>query len=567
MSPAPTLTGQTGARDRRHSPTRGAQPRRDAPDGGPGAKAPASLDTVGTTLPVRPKGLASGHFNENAHGRAAVASAGAAPSLSQLWCAAVEDDDACPELVTWEPAHEVRDVVERDGRLWRRTRTVEGRARHPKSSAVLVWEGGEARAEARDGVPGHRWSWLPAHTSRRARAHGRCAPRGRLCATGPRPPRAPRAPEGRGARASWRRYAELVSRELVTLGHARTAERLRLCGTSCEVQTCHGCGDPHATVAVIAGCDVRACVLCARRRAARESARVAGAADRVAGYVWEALPRACDETARALAAREEQTRHTAARARELGRLRRVAGELRGAWRGRWAWRMITISPAWRPADRASYTPAQLAARLDEVRAAWRRLWVEHLSAGGYAAAYVSVELSAGGHVHLHALHYGPFARQDALERTARCMVDVRAARGDAVREVVKYALKAPTPRAGWMGGDSAPTTHPRLAAAWVVATRGRRLVEPYGAMRAALAAEDACGPGEEEQEREAPRCASCGSCDLTDPARRVTAHVAREAHELARATGRDRWTLRAEVASRAGGPTLPARVRITGAGM
>jgi len=353
-----------------------------------------------------------------------------------------------------------------------------------------------------------------------------------------------------------------VARELVALGHARTAERLRLCGTSCEVQTCHGCGDPHATVAVVAGCDVRACVLCARRRAARESARVAGAAERVAGYVWQDLPRAQGETARALFAREDQSRHTAARARELGRLRRVAGELRAAWRGKWAWRMVTISPPWEPARRESYTPAALAARLDAVRAAWRRVWSEHLGAGGHAAAYVSVECSAGGHVHLHALHYGPYVRHAALAESAGCMVDVRAARGDAVREVVKYALKAPTPRAGWMGGDSAPTTHPRLAAAWVVATRGRRLVEPYGAFRRALAAEDACGPGDEE--REAPRCASCGSCDLTSPARRVTAHVAREAHELARATGRDRWTLRAEVAARAGGPALPARVRFTG---
>jgi len=488
-------------------------------------------------------------------------SAGAAPSLSQGWCAAVEDSEVCPELVTWQPAHEVRDVVAIDGKRFLRTRTVEGRARHPKGEAVRVWEGDAPRWELREGVRGHRWSWLPAHTSRAARAHGRCAPRGRLCA-GARAPFTPRAPEGRGSRASWRRYTDLVARELVTLGHARTAERLRLCGTSCEVQTCHDCGDPHASVAIIAGCDVRACMVCQRRRAAVESKRVGGAADRVPGYVWQSIPKAGEEIADKLRAREEQPRATAAQARDIARLRRVAAELRGAARGRWAWRMVTLSPKWAPSERESYSPRALAARLDEVRAAWSRVWHEHLSAGGFAAAYTAVECSAGGHVHLHALHYGPFVLQESLARSARMMVDVRAAHGNAAREAVKYALKGPTPRASWMGGESAEVTHPRLAAAWVVATRSRRLVEPYGAFRAALHAEDECTPSDEEEtEHREPECASCGSRSLTDPARRVTAHVAREAHELARATGKERWSLRAEVDARSGAK-IPARVKI-----
>jgi len=108
------------------------------------------------------------------------------------------------------------------------------------------------------------------------------------------------------------------------------------------------------------------------------------------------------------------------------------------------------------------------------------------------------------------------------------------------------------------GGPSPP----RLAAGWVVATRSRRLVEPYGAFRAALHAEDECTPSDEEEtEHREPECASCGSRSLTDPARRVTAHVAREAHELARATGKERWSLRAEVDARSGAK-IPARVKI-----
>lgn len=375
----------------------------------------------------------------------------------------------------------------------------------------------------------------------------------------------PRAPEGRGARASWRRYASRVAEELDALGHSRTAERLRLCGTSCEVRTCHGCGDPFASVTVLAGCDVRACVLCARTRAARESVRVAKAADRVAGYVRAGLARAQSDVARALAERSAQARATQARERDCAKLRRWQRELRGAGRGGWSWRMVTLSPRWSPGERASYTPAALAARLDAVRAAWARLWSEHLGCGGHAAAYLSVEVSAGGHVHLHALHYGPWVSQRALAACARMMVDVRRAKGDAVREVVKYALKGPSPRGAWMGGESARVPHPRLAAAWVVATRGRRLVEPYGVMRDALHAVDACEPDEEP---EPPRCASCGCADLTDPVRLHTADVARESREMEARDprGRPRWTLRAEVDARgqlstAAPVRLPARVR------
>lgn len=441
-----TLIGKTGARGRRHSPTDGAQPRRDAPGGGLGAAAPTSLDTEGTTPPESANAHASG-VSTKRHGRAA-------------------------------------------GKTW-----------------------------------------------------------------------APRAPEGRGARASWRRYAVRVAEELDALGSSGVAERLRLCGTSCDVRACHGCGDPYAAVSVLAGCDVRACVLCARRRASLETARIGAAADRVAGYVRTRLPASLARTRWELARRVSQVRHTDARERDIARLRRTEAELRGAMRGTWAWRMVTISPAWAPLDRASYTPASLAGRIKEVRAAWSRLWREHLGAGGFAAAYISIELSSRGHVHLHALHYGPFANQKALARAAGCMVDVRAAHGPGgVREVVKYALKGPSPRGAWMGGESSEVPHPKLAAAWCVATRSRRLHEPYGVMRDAVHAVDECEPVKDEPTD--ARCASCGSCDLGDAMRLSTAHVAFESRELARRTGRERWTLRAEVASRSPSapPPLPARV-------
>lgn len=390
----------------------------------------------------------------------------------------------------------------------------------------------------------------------------RCASRtGRACASAST--WKPRAPEGRGARASWRRYAARVAEELSTLGHTRTAERLRACGTLCEVRACHSCGDPFARVRVLVGCDVRACVLCARVRAARETARVSAAADRIADLARVKGAGALAATERELARRGAQERRTVARERDCARLRRVAGELRACLRGGWSWRMVTISPPWDPSQRASYSPAALAERLDAVRAAWSRVWSDHLSSGGHAAAYVSVEISAGGHVHLHALHFGAWVSQASLARSAGCMVDVRAARGDAVREVVKYALKGPSPRGAWIAGTSSETPHPRLAAAWCAATRGRRLVEPYGIFREALHTVDELDELDELDEREADeRCASCGAADLGSAVKRLTAECARESLEIGRRAGKplDRWSLRAEVAARGGPPPLPARV-------
>ena len=345
------------------------------------------------------------------------------------------------------------------------------------------------------------------------------------------------------------------------------ARRLRLCGTMAQVRTCGGCGDPHARVEVSATCDVRACPLCARRRATRETHRIGGAAARVAGYVAARREASRLEVERELAEREAQTRRTRARDRDCGRLRGQLADLRAEARGGWRWRLVTLSPPWRPSDPREYSVASLRRRLVELRAAGGRVW-ELLGVGGRAGAYVRVELSAGGHVHCHALVYGPWRSQRALQRRAGLMVDVRLARGNALREVVKYALKAPSPRGAWLAGESSPVAHPALAAAWTVATKGRRLVEPFGVMRDAVHAEDAAaedGDSAAAGERaEGPaRCATCGSQDLDEGRARPLRDVARECLQL----GKARWTLRPTPHPRGDGSplgalVLPARVVI-----
>lgn len=369
---------------------------------------------------------------------------------------------------------------------------------------------------------------------------------------------APRAAEGRGSTKGWRDYARAVADELDALGWGAVGARMRRCGTGATVRSCNGCGDKHASIAVLAGCDNRACVLCARRHAQTETRRVTGAVRRVPGFAAAGLAQARHDAADRVARWDAQRSATDRRDRELARAKRDLHALRDL--GAWRWRLITLSPPWDPMDRAAYAPAGLAQRVTVVRDAWRRLWDAGLSAGGLAAALWRVELSSKGHVHAHVLYFGPFVTQSWLAETAGMIVDVRAVRGrassgdprDAVAEAVKYALKGPSPRAQWLAGKGAHVAHPRLAAAWVVASRGKRLQEAWGTMRAALAAQDACGD-EEPREPAPPCCASCGSPDLGEPWTALTASLAAQLG--------DAWTLRPKRELRGGAEVvLPARV-------
>ena len=365
---------------------------------------------------------------------------------------------------------------------------------------------------------------------------------------------------GRPQLRSWRSYIRGTADVIAAYGYGHVARRLMLCGTQSDVYTCESCGDPYGSVAVRAGCDVRACPWCARRRAAQESARVGGAAERVGGYVALQAPAhlarfegkraelaaelvqlegACAELeALPGASKKLQRKREVARGRvervegEASAVRRTLAMTRAAVRGKWSWKLITISPQYSVGDAASYSVGGLRARLEDVKERWRRLWESGLDAGGLAGAYLRVELSMKGHLHAHVLYYGPHVVKRWAADVVGCFVDVRAVGRDGsfkrgIREAVKYTLKAPSPlRAWWVAGARNRVPHTRLAGAWVVASRGRRLAEPYGMMRQALAAHDACEPSTNPQP--GPRaCASCGSEHLSAPRCEATALVAR----------------------------------------
>lgn len=193
---------------------------------------------------------------------------------------------------------------------------------------------------------------------------------------------------------------------------------------------------------------------------------------------------------------------------------------------RWRWRLVTISPGWRPTDEGALTVAGLRARVEDLCARARRLLGESGYGGGLAGWTLRVELSDGGLVHAHVLVFGPFLRSAWAREVCGCFVDVReidldardetdlGARGalrDGVREAVKYAVKLPTPQnALWLLGAPARVLHPALAARWTLATRGVHLLRHGGPMRDSVGAETVAREGAEEHDaREGLVCPCC----------------------------------------------------------
>jgi hypothetical protein len=238
--------------------------------------------------------------------------------------------------------------------------------------------------------------------------------------------------------------------------------------------------------------------------------------------------------------------------RERRRARRHLAQTQTFARDGFGWKLVTISPRWRPTSEDELSVAGLGRRLDDVTARVARVWHEVLSVGGLAAATSSVELSDGGHVHAHVLYYGPYLVKKHLTKVAGCHVDVRSVEphekgdaawswesrdgafraGDTVRdavvEAVKYCVKLPSETHAWLSGEARRVIHPSLVARWMVACRSRQLVRHYGVMLDALAESVSKKPEAEDeatsvQEAQIVPCRHCGrEIDLgANPPRRV----------------------------------------------
>ena len=405
----------------------------------------------------------------------------------------------------------------------------------------------------------------------------------------------------RPSRASLEPWMDAYADALEGHGWRKGASDARSCGRQVFVSACGACGEQNASVRMSVHCDLRGCPNCARRHAADRARTLTGAALRVSGYVatraaevladldaalakardtvdyWTtrrdrsleraSKARSADVRARELAsARENTVRCDAAEARRRGLQwdRSRAGE----WRT-WKWSLVTISPPWNPENPDELTVDGLKRRTADLWARWGRVW-ERLSSGGLAAATARVELSDHGHVHIHALVFGPFVRNETLRAAAGCIVDRPAlklngdtyegALADLVREAAKYAVKASSPSGQAFitgNGFHGRSTHPETAARWTIATHRAQTIRHFGSMRDAVGAEvaaQATGEADDDLERQrAPRCPCCGADALLPPTIRRTVDVARE-------LGADAW--------RRGwhGVESPPAARVAGAG-
>ena len=351
-------------------------------------------------------------------------------------------------------------------------------------------------------------------------------------------PRRARYRLGRPVRQSEPTWRAAYVAELRKLGRRHLAERVEECGQVVASIPCSdpSCGEKHAHQTILASCSARGCCHCARESAQSRRERLLPALHKVPEFF--AARRAsmlAEQRERWEEARDASHFHFAKMQQAQARYEKTLGsralasarthkkrfeesealrEKHGFFasrlgtknkRGdleRWDWRLITLAPQWDPRSSESYTVEGLSRRWQAIVDRWSAL---RAALGPAAQAVVSVELSDGGHVHLHALVFAPeYLAKPWLQAKVGpgCFVDIRKldvqkfahlgpqkAVERALREAVKYAVKQSSPLNGlWLAGARRKLVHPELAARWTVATHRRQLGRVYGELlRDALA--------------------------------------------------------------------------------
>lgn len=260
----------------------------------------------------------------------------------------------------------------------------------------------------------------------------------------------------------------------------RQATSLRSCGARVRVRRCRECDELRPGSGVITGADV-----------------VDPKTGEVMGTTF-CKSRLCPSCAR------EAAQHIR---RHLARIVEVLPPVDG-----FRWRMVTVTALYDPADPAASTAESLRQRIEGVKKAWRGIWKTLVKRRG-AGAFAAVEMSGTGHVHLHALVYGPYLPKEAVDAAAKaawdgagfCHVHDLGEDGQvdevrrAILEVGKYSAKGASPLAEeWIGGRARDLTHPTLAARFALAAHGVRLKERFGAFRAIAEEEEAAVSDEED---------------------------------------------------------------------
>lgn len=161
------------------------------------------------------------------------------------------------------------------------------------------------------------------------------------------------------------------------------------------------------------------------------------------------------------------------------------------------WQLLTLNPQYdsdRRSDDMSIEGIRSRA-LASIRVG-RELWKKKLQVPG-AALLRCIEISDKGHVHIHAIYYGPPVDEQWMAEAAaklyrrKARANVQRVKGGAkgVAKAVRYAAKSVKGSAAafdedFLAGEkSGKLLHPQLAARWELASKNLRLTETYGAVR------------------------------------------------------------------------------------
>ena len=254
--------------------------------------------------------------------------------------------------------------------------------------------------------------------------------------------------------SSWA-YGYMVAKEMrkLSVDLSARAEEMKRCGQVVAVRECECCGETRAGSGtfreVSRTCNGRSCPYCSWVRAQE---RV-----ELLGYAARTLPR-------------------------------VDG---------YEWQLLTQSLQYDPDVKSDdMSVGGLRARIALCARVWRELWKKGLKAPG-ASLLRCIEVSDRGHVHVHAVYYGPPVDEKWMAEVGRkltrrgCRSTAKRIKGqeNGVKKAARYAAKSVKGSAAafnedFLAGETgAWLLHPQLAARWELAAKDRRLVEPYGAIR------------------------------------------------------------------------------------
>jgi hypothetical protein len=256
--------------------------------------------------------------------------------------------------------------------------------------------------------------------------------------------------------SSWA-YGYMVAREIRKQGHGKLESRAKeidRCGQVIAVRRCECCGSDRAGSGtfreVKRTCNGRSCPYCS----------------------W-------------------------VRAQERVELVRHAVEVIDRDDDGYTWQLLTVNPQY-DVDRRSWDLSieGLNARAQACADTMRDLWRDELNVPG-AALLRCIEISERGHVHVHAIYYGPMVpKWSTTKKVSKllgrpCQMKVQRIKGgkNGVARAARYAAKSVKGSASafnedWLSGErSGRLLDPELAAKWELAVHNFRLSECYGALR------------------------------------------------------------------------------------